>query len=337
MTKGGAVAASAVLASAVLFVVGCGPGGSDDAAERSGASPGIVDLPRGFPPMVVPEDNPTTRAGVALGRRLYYDERLSNGGTRACADCHLQERAFSNPAATGVLAHMNLAWARYFLWDGSEEGTLEDVMRFEVEEFFETEVARLREPDLEELFLAAFGTPEVTTERAAFALAQFQRTLVSGDSRYDRYANGETAALSDAEVRGMQLFYSERAECFHCHATALFTDNRFHNIGLEAEVEGTGRAAVTGRRIHDGAYKTPTLRNVAVTGPYMHDDRFATLEEVIDFYSEGVVFSPSIDSLMPNPQGGGASLTPGERSDLVAFLRALTDDEFLRDPRFGAP
>src|SRR5690606_562133 len=113
--------------------------------------------------------------------------------------------------------------------------------------------------------------------------------------------------------------------------------NLFHNIGLDAEVDGTGRGAVTGRRIDDGAYKTPTLRNVAVSGPYMHDDRFATLEEVVDFYSEGIVDSPTIDPLIVDPRGGGAQLSRAEREDLVAFLRALTDECFLTWPAFGRP
>lgn len=296
-----------------------------------------VRLPRSFPPMIVPDDNPTTHEGVALGRQLYYDRRLSAAGTRACADCHLQERSFSTPDVPGVLPHVNLAWSRRFLWDGAFEGTLEEAMIMEVEEFFSTDVRRLREPDLEAMFLAAFGSSEITTERAAYALAQFQRTLVSHGSRFDRYVAGEQAALTEPELRGLELFYSERGECFHCHATSLFTDNSFHNIGLDAEVTGTGRGAVTGRARDDGLYKTPTLRNVAVTAPYMHDDRFATLEEVVDFYSEGVVYSRTIDSLIPNVSGGGLQLTAQERSDLVAFLRALTDEPFLTDPALARP
>ena len=233
--------------------------------------------------------------------------------------------------------HINLAWSRNFLWDGSTAGTLEDAMRMEVNDFFHTNVERLRAPDLEAMFLAAFGTPEITTERAALALAQFQRTLVSDRSRFDAYAKGDTSAMVDAELRGMELFYGERTECFHCHATRLFTDNSFHNIGLDADVAGTGRGAFTGRARDDGLFKTPTLRNVERTGPYMHDDRFATLEEVVDFYSEGVVYSNTVDTLMPNVSGGGMHLSTEERADLVAFLRALTDEQFLNDPALANP
>ena len=305
------------------------------ACEPHAPTPVELEVPLGFPPMPAPEEgNATTVEGIALGRQLYYDPRLSRDGGRACADCHLQERAFSSPHPVGVLAHVNLAWSRAFLWDGSTEGTLEDAMRMEVDDFFMTDVTRLREPDLEEMFLAAFGTSEVTAERAALALAQFQRTLVSGDSRYDRYIAGDRSAMSEAEVRGMSVFNSERGECFHCHATALFTDNLFHNIGLDAEVRGTGRGAVTGRALDGGAFKTPTLRNVAVSGPYMHDHRFATLEEVLEHYSDGVVYSDTLDALIPI---GGLRLTPEERRDLAAFLRALTDERFLEDPSLARP
>lgn len=297
---------------------------------------GSVELtfPPGFPPLVIPDDNPTTHAGIALGRTLYYDERLSPDGSRACANCHLQAHSFSNPDTPGVLPHINLAWSENFLWDGRFEGSLEEAMIMEVEEFFGTDVARLREPDLEDMFEDAFGDREITTTRAAYALAQFQRTLVSGDSRYDRYVEGDMSALDEAELRGMGLFFGERGECFHCHATRLFTDNKFHNIGLDADIAGTGRGHVTGDARDDGQWKTPTLRNVAHTGPYMHDDRFATLEEVIEFYSEGVELSDTLDTLITI---GGFAFTDREQADLVAFLRSLTDDDYLTDPDLSSP
>lgn len=307
------------------------------AACDQGAS--IVRVPRGFPPMIVPADNPTTEAGIVLGRVLYYDARLSHDGQRACADCHPQSGSFTSDKMIGVLPHINLAWSRSFLWTGGTEGTLEDAMTMEVEDFFHTDVERLRVPDLQLLFLAAFGSEEITTKRAAYALAQFQRTLVSGNAPYDRYLNGDTSAMSPAAIRGEQLFYSERGDCMHCHATRLFTDNRFHNNGLDldAAITERGRSRITKDPADDGKYKTPTLRNVAVTAPYMHDDRFATLEEVIDFYSDGVRYSRTVDSLMQNVHAGGLHLTPQERADLVAFLGALTDDEYLSNPALAAP
>jgi len=304
------------------------------ACGSSDAPPHDNGLALGFPPMFMPEDNPSTPEGIALGRQLYYDTRLSPEGTRACAHCHLQANAFTNPAVPGVLPHINLAWSQSFLWDGRFEGTLEEAMVMEVEEFFGTDVERLREPDLEAMFEAAFGTREITTERAAYALAQFQRTLVSKSSRFDQYMAGDESAMTASEIRGMKLFYSEKAECFHCHATRLFTDNRFHNIGLDAEIAGTGRAAVTGRALDEGRWKTPTLRNVERTGPYMHDDRFSTLEEVVDFYSEGVILTDTLDTLITV---GGFALSVDERADLVEFLRSLTDEAFLTDPDLADP
>jgi cytochrome c peroxidase len=310
---------------ACLGLAGCAGDSPLEPDNRPGAN---------FPPLYVPEDNPSTPEGVALGRQLYYDVRMSPEGNRACATCHLQEHSFSNPHVRDGLAHINLAWSTNFLWDGRFEGTLEEAMLMEVEEFFETDLDMLREPDLERMFDAAFGTPEVTAQRAAYALAQFQRTMVSDSSRFDRYLEGEESALTDSEVRGMNLFYSEQGECFHCHATRLLTDNRFHNIGLDAEVAGTGRGAVTGRAREDGQWKTPTLRNVEHTAPYMHDGRFETLEEVVAFYSDGVILTDTLDTLITV---GGFRLAAHEQADLVAFLRSLSDEEFLTDPALANP
>lgn len=326
-----------LLAGAALLCAGCGEEAAEAPQAPGAPAPFELNLPAGFPPMEIPADNPTTVAGVALGRALYYDVRLSPDGSRACAHCHLQAHGFTRPDVTGVLPHVNLAWAQYFLWDGHVFGTLEEAMRFEVRDFFQTDPERLRAPDLAAKFQAAFGTPEPTVERAALALAQFQRTMVSSDAPIDRWLDGDEAALDEAALRGMALFYDERAECFHCHATRLFTDNRFHDIGLEADPTGTGRGAFTGRAQDDGLFKTPTLRNVAATAPYMHDDRFATLEEVVAFYSGGVQFSRNVDTLVANAGGGGAGLTAEEQADLVAFLHALTDDRFLTDPALGPP
>jgi cytochrome c peroxidase len=324
--------------AALHGAVGCAPANGDDGPQV----PDAYDLVKraGFPDLVDPEENPTTVQGVALGRQLYYDNRLSPDGSRACADCHLQQHAFSNPEVVGVLPHINLAWASHFLWDGGFDGTLEHAMQQEVEVFFGTDVERLREPDLEAMFEAAYGSAEITTQKAAFALAQFQRTMVSTDSRFDRFLDGDASQLTAEEQRGMELFYSEGAECFHCHATRLLTDNLFHNIGLEPDsaIAGTGRMHVTGRAADAGAFKTPTLRNIAETAPYMHDDRFATLEDVVDFYSDGVVYSETLDTLMPIVSGGGGfGFSASEKQDLVAFLRALSDEEFLSNPELAPP
>lgn len=301
-------------------------------------TPFVIELPANVPiPMIVPADNPTTVEGVALGRRLYYDTRLDGIGDRACATCHLQEKSFTSNRTEGILAHINLAFADAFLWDGKVQGTLEDVMRFEVEEFFEADMSRLAaDPAYPEMFTRAFGPGPLTTRKAAYALAQFQRTLVSFDSKLDRYLRGEVT-LTDAEQRGAMVFYSETGDCFHCHGTVLFTDNRFHNNALDAEPARKGLADVTGDPADVGKFKTPTLRNIALTAPYMHDDRYATLEEVIDFYSEGLEYSPTADSLMKNVAEGGVRLTPEQKADLLAFMHTLTDTSFTTNPTLASP
>jgi cytochrome c peroxidase len=309
----------------------------DEECDPAPPTPYSVALPYGFPEQPVSAHNPTTVEGVALGRQLYYDRRTSPDGSRACADCHLQERSFTNPEVHGVLPHINLAWSTTFLWDGGYEGTLEEVMLLELVDFFESDVERLKEPDLEAMFLAAFGSPTVSLERAADALAQFQRTMVSGGSRFDRHMAGEINALTEAERRGMYLFYyGERGQCFQCHASVLFTDNDFHNIGLldEASIAGAGRGGVTGLPEDDGAFKTPTLRNVAMTAPYMHDDRFESLEQVVQHYSDGIQGSRTLDPLLPP---GGYGYSPQEVADLVAFLGALSDEDYVTNPDLAAP
>ncbi len=308
------------------------------------ATPYVPDIPHHFPQPVVPADNPLTVEGIALGRRLYYDPVLSTNGPlqgMACAGCHEQSRAFSVPTpGTSVLPHMNLAWSTHFLWNGSESGTLEDVMRFEVEEFFQVDVNVLRaHPEYPELFRKALGTCEITHRDVARALAQWFRRLNSVNSRFDRYLMNQEM-LTPQEMSGAILFFSEVGDCFHCHGSPLMTDNAFHNIGLDSSFSGygTGRYAVTGEAMDMGAFKTPSLRNVALTAPYMHDGRFATLEEVIDHYSDGVHRSPSLDPIMTKPGTGlSIGLDPQQKADLIAFLHALTDEDFLTDPDLGSP
>jgi len=296
-----------------------------------------LEAPPGFPTLVLPEENPTTEEGIALGRMLYYDTQLDGVSDRACAQCHHQSTSFTSSNAVGILPHVNLGWATTFLWDGLISGSLEDIMTFEVEHFFETDVNTLAaDPVYPEMFFAAFGSTEVTTEHAAYALAQFQRTLVSADSPYDRYFQG-AYTLTEAEARGMTVFYTEKGDCFHCHATRLFTDNLFHNNGLDLVPERLGLADVTGLDADVGKFKTATLRNIALTAPYMHDDRFATLEDVVDFYSEGLVISDTIDPLMKGAPNGGVQLSEDEKSDLVAFLKTLTDSTFITNSALSDP
>ena len=176
------------------------------------------------------------------------------------------------------------------------------------------------------LFDAAFLTTSITPELIAKALAQFERTLISVNSKYDQYRAG-TATLTPEEELGMNLFFNERGDCFHCHGPSLFTNNRYHNNGLDEFPEDPGLAAITGHPFDAGKFKTPTLRNVEYTAPYMHDGRFQTLEEVIDFYDTGTQPSETIDPLIGRRRQ--INLTSEEKAALVAFLRTLSDPDFL--------
>ena len=295
-----------------------------------------IAIPENFPILEIPADNPTTVEGVFLGRMLFYDPILHKDSTESCATCHQQALSFSKPG--NIIPHINLAWSTAFLWNGAQQGSLEKVMTFESEEFFQTKLARLqRHPDYPGFFFKAFGSEEITYENIGKALAQFERTMVSGDSKYDLYLRpGLPVFLSDEEFLGYDLFFTEKGDCFHCHGGILFTDNLFHNNGLDAD-PGHGLYEVSGDPEDIGRYKTPTLRNIELTAPYMHDSRFQTLEEVIDFYSEGLQQSPTVDPLMKNVHQGGVHLTEQEKGYLLAFLKTLTDTVYVNNPALGSP
>lgn len=307
-------------------------------------TPFELDVPYYFPQLKIPADNPLTVEGIELGRRLYYDTLLSVNGPFAgnsCSSCHHQSNSFSVPTAgRAVMPHVNLAWSRNFLWTGNVVGTLEDVMRFEVEDFFQVDVSVLQsQPDYRARFLAAYGEETITRELVIKALAQWFRRLSSANSRFDRYLM-HLEELTPTELDGMILFLTETGDCFHCHGIPLMSDNEFHNIGLDAEFTGVnqGRFQVTGNPSDMGAFKAPTLRNIALTAPYMHDGRFATLEEVVEHYNSGVRPSPSLDPLMTKPgQMTELFLGPAQKASLVAFLHTLTDDDFVSDTALASP
>lgn len=318
---------------------------SDPAVEcMADVTPLNLSIPTHFPIMDIPADNPMTEEGVRLGRMLYHDPILSQGGPRnglSCSSCHSQAQSFSlSGQSVSVLPHVNLGWSNTFLWDGKVQGTLEDVMRFEVEEFFATDLDLLRQhPSYPALFRSAFGECDITVENTSKALAQWFRRLYSADSRYDRYAR-HMLQMNDAELRGMVIFLTEKGDCFHCHMPPLFSDNMFHNIGLDSLPAGAdrGRYNVTLSTNDMGLLKTPTLRNVSVTAPYMHDGRFATLEEVVEHYNSGVKRPVTVDPIMTKPgKEYGLGLSEQEKADLVAFLLALTDESFLTDTALSPP
>lgn len=302
----------------------------------------------------IPDDNPMTEEGVALGRKLFYDARLSGrdgiDGIRSCSSCHHQENnfEFGTPTNThhAMLPLINLAWNRTGLgWNGGV-ATLEDMVLAAVTSPVEidadtNQVVKYlqRTADYPELFEKAFGSRHITFVDVEKAIAQFVRSLVSADSKFDRYLLGEEE-LTEDEMAGYELFCTEEgADCFHCHGgggLALMTTNLFYNNGLDDEFnDPEDRSAVTGSHWDRGAYKAPTLRNIAVSAPYMHDGRFTTLDEVIDFYSEGVKDSENINPLMHHVMDGGVRLTDLEKMQLNAFLNTLTDEQFLSNPDYS--
>ena len=323
------------------------------------ATPYSISIPHGFPTNVnLPSDNPMTVEGIALGRYLYYDGRMSGKADEnmpmSCSSCHLQKYAFENGIGKGtgtigiqtdnvMLPHINLLWnPGTYLWNGSVKSIEEDVVGTVLSEaeFASTPekvVAAISAVDMyPPLFEAAFGTPQITMDRIAKAIAQFMRTQISSNSKFDKMQRGEYQ-FTPAEQRGLVLFQTEEgADCFHCHGSVgnpLFTTNLFYNNAKDSIFDKTGdRYSVTGNVLDIGAYKATTLRNIELTGPYMHDGRFQTLDEVIDFYSEGLVYSEYAHPLMMKlspPYGHGAELNPGEKADLKAFLLTLTDDDFI--------
>jgi cytochrome c peroxidase len=305
---------------------------------------------------IIPNDNPMTYQGVALGRKLFFDPILSGDGTQSCATCHAPQFAFAENTAfsTGIdgiqgtlsampLFNMAWNWSNKFFWDGRatsiEDQALGPVTNpIEMHNTWQNAVNSLQNhPDYPQLFNGAFETTIIDSLLVVKAIAQFERTLISGNAKFDKYLRGEVS-LTPAEANGFNIFMDEaRGDCFHCHGSAnqpLWTDNDFHNNGLDATFTDNGLGDVTGDPNDNGKFKTPSLRNLAFTAPYMHDGRFNTLDEVINHYSEGLVDSPTIDPLMKKVDEGGVHLTPQDKSDLKAFLLSLSDPSFINNPDF---
>ncbi|MBL1280699.1 MAG: cytochrome-c peroxidase [Fluviicola sp.] len=345
-----------VLVIAGLFFTNCkkDPLIEDVSSGSSGPTPYNLITPNGFPFMNIPADNPLTVEGVSLGRRLFYDPILSGDNTQSCASCHTQAFSFSdngNQFSTGIdgflggrnsPAIINAGWSSSLFWDGRaaslEEQALGPVPNpIEMHLTWTDAMVKLNaHPDYPTLFSKAFGTISIDSILVAKAIAQFERTLISNDSKWDKYLRGE-ASLTASEARGFDIFFTEKGDCFHCHSTILFTDNLFHNNGLDDIFTDIGLGAITGSSNDNAKFKSPTLRNVEFTAPYMHDGRFNTLEEVITFYSEGVKFSPTISPLMKKVAQGGLQLNPLEKQDLLSFLRMLSDTTFVNNPDYSDP
>jgi len=306
------------------------------------------EKPSHFPePAYKFENNPITGAGFALGRKLFYDGSLSRDGSISCGFCHLQAAAFTHHGHD--LSHgidnqlternatpiMNLAWQTEFFWDGGvHDLDLVSIVPIqnpvEMDETLDQVLVKLRQnPDYPPLFEAAYGDPEVSTSRFLKALSQFMLMCVSADTPYDRFRQGDAQALNAEEQAGLQVV---RAKCGSCHSGELFTDFAFRNNGLNHQFNNDeGRFAVTLRPEDMHTFKTPSLRNLGFTSPYMHDGRFNSIDKVLDHYTNGVVDSPTLDPALRQPNGTpGISLTLTERQQIKAFLAALNDEAFIR-------
>ncbi len=301
----------------------------------------------------LPRDNPLTGEGVALGSRLFFDRRLSAGNAQSCASCHHPREAFSDKrrfsrgvdgdiGARNAMPLLNLAWKSSFFWDGRAATLRAQVLQpiqnpVEMRESLTNVVAKiLTDRDYPQLFARAFGSPQITADRIARALEQFLLVQVSFDSKYDRVMNGR-AQFTDEERRGFVLFNTEYdpyhgqygADCFHCHGGPLFRSQDFANNGLDSEFKDLGRYAVTKRAGDPGKFAVPSLRNVAVTAPYMHDGRFRTLDEAVEHYCTGMKRSATLDPNLAKHPDGGVPLSAADKRSLVAFLKTLTDERFL--------
>ena len=329
---------------AALLLGACGR----PAGERPIGKKIEIVAPLGLPPLAVPEDNPVTAETVALGKKLFFDPRLSADNTVSCASCHSPEHGFGDGRKTALGMRqqtgnrnaptvLNSAYSPQQFWDG-RAASLEDQAAGPIANPIEMSlphgecVEKLRgDPEYRVLFAKAFGEGEFGMAHVQRAIAAFERTVISGNSPFDRYFyGGDKAALSAAAVRGLAIFMDrKRGNCVACHLagekSALFTDGLFHNVGAglnaEGELTDLGRFAETKTETDKGAFKTPSLRNVAQSGPYMHDGRLKTLREVVDFYAGGGSSNPYLDKEIKP-----LALTGLDREDLVAFLESLTGE-----------
>ena len=306
-------------------------------------------------PMTPAPNNATTIEGVALGRRLFYDKMLSNDYSMSCGSCHKQENAFSDPRPFSVgtdgsvgsrnaMAVINLGWEHQFFWDGRADALETQAFGpvanpIEMRNTWPVVVDRLQaDADYPALFEAAFGTSTIDSTLVVKAIGQFERTLVSFSSRFDSFHHqGDSSALNAQEQAGLTIFMRD-GHCVDCHRDELMFDHSQRNNGLDMDPVDGGLGALTGNPNDWGKFKVPTLRNIAVTGPYMHDSRFNTLEEVVNFYAHNVqVNNPHLDAHMDPWRFGLVNLSPQDELDLVAFLHTLTDNGFLTNPAFGPP
>ena len=312
------------------------------------------EVPSNFPEATYDiSQNPPTEKGFELGKRLFYDGRLASDGVVSCGFCHIQDFAFTHH--THITSHgvdgrigtrnaqplNNLAFMTAFTWDGAAnhldtQPIIPITAEVEMNETVTNVLAKLQDDDrYPGMFSDAFGSDGVTAERMFKALSQFMVMMVSGNSKYDKWERGEAVTFTSNEEAGRLLF---EAKCASCHAGTLQTDQSYRNNGLPIveEFNDIGRERVTGLVEDNRKFRVPSLRNIEITFPYMHDGRLGTLEDVLDFYTDGLVDSETLDPIFRQEEGSlGLDITPLEKQQLIAFLKTLTDNDFLLDDRFS--
>ncbi|HEY4147434.1 MAG TPA: cytochrome c peroxidase [Chitinophagaceae bacterium] len=352
----------ALVACAWVMIAGDRPG--DPVIEKG---PYTLVYPANFGNRIyIPATNPLTKEGVYLGRLLFYEPLLSANDKISCASCHQQKKAFTDGRSfspgvdqslttRNAMTLANLLWVKNLFWDGRAASLEEQAVTpltapHEMGRSLEASAHKLSHTaPYPFLFKEVFGSDTISGERIVKAIAQFERTLISANSRYDQYLQGSYQPRPE-EAAGMALFNSESqlpgsgrrgAGCAHCHGGPKTFNELYHNNGLDSLPKDPGRETVTGIAADWGRFRMPTLRNIALTAPYMHDGRFKTLEEVIDHYSEHIEQSPSLSALLQNTPkditGRGLHLTAAGKKNILSFLNMLTDSTFINDPRFSDP
>lgn len=339
----------------ICIAAACIQGCKKEDVQNTTPTPYVLNIPQGMPQMLIPSDNPLTVEGVALGRKLFYDPILSGDNSISCGSCHKQQFAFvdstlqfsigiDNVAGTrNSMPLFNLGWStKGFFWDGGASDLESQVIGpiqnpVEMHESLPNALNELNNhSDYPLLFKAAFGTDSITVPLVMKAIAQFERTLISANSKYDLYLRGQIT-LTPQETNGLQL-YSDmtKGDCNHCHVLgSTFTDFEFRNTGLDSIAIDNGRYSITLNPNDKGKFKTPSLRNIALTAPYMHDGRFATLEQVLDFYNTGFHYPSNLDVNLQTAVKG--RLSPQEMQDLISFLHTLTDNDFINNANHSKP
>ncbi|MFZ4621315.1 MAG: cytochrome-c peroxidase [Bacteroidota bacterium] len=330
----------------LIMFIGC----KSDTGPTASSKPASFLPPKDFPAMEFPNDNPYSAEKAELGRYLFFDKRFSRDTSVACGTCHRPEFAFADsgnvfskgfhglPGVRNSPSLTNTGYNTSYFWDGTvltlEKQAIAPIINpVEMNMDTDTLIIRLKnESQYRSLFTSAWGTPEITLERITRSLATFQRTLVSGSSPFDDWNRGNNDAISASAKRGYELFFGEKGDCFHCHASYNFTDNMFHNNGTELFPADEGRYRLTNNAADKGKFRTPTLRNIAKTSPYMHDGKFTTLVQVLAHYNMGGKNSETKDILM-RPLG----LTEQDQTDIIEFLRSLSDHKFTNNASLQDP